>query len=541
MPPVPSGLRRRIENLVKARTAPATVSGETAHKVKTGHWDLRENPEKAVRRIDETRVRRTVCIMKSAGSGICLPVGQMRRFLSFSQHAPGRRGLPAVFFCCGKIYLKSPVRTIPGPVRVQYTETGDCFRIGHSAGKEGKMKSERTWKKFRALLLAALLVIGMMPVSVFAADTAADHPGQVHVVVENTAYQSADASQNGILADKWVSIGEDSTMKSILTEAVGEDNINIISSAYGDYISGIFGLESGTGGKYAGWMCMINDWFTDQGIGSYSVSDGTIEAGDEITVVYSLTGSDMGGTYSNNDKTVRDVRFSSGVLNQTFDKDTHSYTLTVIQGVSSILVTPTASNKNFQVRTTVNGKTYKRTEMVPVSDGTVISVVCGDPSWPSMNNYGGASSVQAESYTFTVQIAVPMYRLYNPNSGEHFYTASVSEKNNVVKAGWKYEGIGWYAPKKSGVPVYRLYNPNAGDHHYTTSRKESDNLVKAGWKYEGIRWYSSSTKEVPLYRVYNPNAKAGAHHFTVQKKEVSNLVKAGWRAEGIGWYGLKVS
>lgn len=34
-----------------------------------------------------------------------------------------------------------------------------------------------------------------------------------------------------------------------------------------------------------------------------------------------------------------------------------------------------------------------------------------------------------------------MYRLYNPNSGEHFYTGYTSEKNHLVEVGWKDEGI----------------------------------------------------------------------------------------------------
>ena len=33
--------------------------------------------------------------------------------------------------------------------------------------------------------------------------------------------------------------------------------------------------------------------------------------------------------------------------------------------------------------------------------------------------------------------SVPMYRLYNPNSGEHFYTAGESERGNLVNLGWK--------------------------------------------------------------------------------------------------------
>ncbi|MDT2753696.1 glycoside hydrolase family 73 protein [Enterococcus pseudoavium] len=127
-----------------------------------------------------------------------------------------------------------------------------------------------------------------------------------------------------------------------------------------------------------------------------------------------------------------------------------------------------------------------------------------------------------------------MYRLYNPNSGEHFYTASAVERDRVRKAGWHYEGVGWQAPK-NGTPVYRLYNPNAGDHHYTPQVSEKNHLVNVGWRYEEISWYSGGSQ--PLYRLYNPNAKAGSHHYTLLQSERNNLIKQGWRNEGIGWYG----
>lgn len=134
---------------------------------------------------------------------------------------------------------------------------------------------------------------------------------------------------------------------------------------------------------------------------------------------------------------------------------------------------------------------------------------------------------------------VQMHRLYNPNSGEHFYTADKNEKDHLVAVGWKYEGEGWKAPDQSKTPVYRLYNANAGDHHYTLDANEKDYLVKVGWKYEGIGWYSDDAKSVPLYRQYNPNAKAGSHNYTTNKAENDSLVKLGWKAEGIGWYGMK--
>ncbi|MDR2977104.1 MAG: hypothetical protein LBV19_07365 [Streptococcaceae bacterium] len=63
---------------------------------------------------------------------------------------------------------------------------------------------------------------------------------------------------------------------------------------------------------------------------------------------------------------------------------------------------------------------------------------------------------------------VPIYRMLNPNSGEHFYTTSTYEVNSLVTSGWQYEGESWTAPN-SGSAVYRLYNPNSGVHFYTTS------------------------------------------------------------------------
>ena len=50
----------------------------------------------------------------------------------------------------------------------------------------------------------------------------------------------------------------------------------------------------------------------------------------------------------------------------------------------------------------------------------------------------------------------PMHRLYNPNSGEHFYTGSDAERDHLVSLGWRSEGEGWVAPVKSTTPVYRL-------------------------------------------------------------------------------------
>ena len=133
----------------------------------------------------------------------------------------------------------------------------------------------------------------------------------------------------------------------------------------------------------------------------------------------------------------------------------------------------------------------------------------------------------------------PMYRLYNPNSGEHFYTADVPEKNHLVEVGWNYEGVAWTAPAFSGTPVYRLYNPNGGDHHYTLDLNEMYHLIDVGWTYEGVAWYSDEIQTNAIYRLYNPNCTgAGSHHYTTSYEEVQQISKAGWIYEGRAWYGL---
>ncbi|GEM_PF-6833485 len=134
---------------------------------------------------------------------------------------------------------------------------------------------------------------------------------------------------------------------------------------------------------------------------------------------------------------------------------------------------------------------------------------------------------------------VESYRLYNPNTGEHFYTNSAAEHDMLVRAGWNTETRTWKLPTKSDYPIYRVYNPNSGDHHYTLNAGEKDFLVGLGWKDEGIAMYSAGEDGQVIYRLYNPNEKVGQHFYTASKAEKDMLVNAGWSDEGTGFYGLE--
>lgn len=154
-----------------------------------------------------------------------------------------------------------------------------------------------------------------------------------------------------------------------------------------------------------------------------------------------------------------------------------------------------------------------------------------------IKKYGGYS-VEDVAQIIPVKVepkTQSVYRLYNPQSGEHFYTTNGAERDQLAQIGWNFEGTSWQS-YQGGIPIYRVYNPNAGDHHYTLDKSEVDHLVANGWRSEGISFYSADSKNVGVYRVYNPNAKAGAHHYTLDQKEQQALTNAGWQSEGISWY-----
>ena len=254
-------------------------------------------------------------------------------------------------------------------------------------------------KRIVSLLLTLVMVLSLVPMSVFAAD---NHDGQVHVIVENTTYPEAEgAPWEGTLVEEWIDLNEDSTMMGCVVEAL-EKNGCEQTGAENNYISSIQGLGEFDGGPMSGWMGTLNDWFTNYGFGAFTVADGTLGSGDEIRIMYTRNGygADLGGSWDNNDKTVKWLAFSAGELSPAFHKDTHEYTLTVDKGTDSVLVTPTASNKNYQVRTYVGETEYKRTAMVPTVDGTTITVKCGDPSWPNMNH----DNEPAQVYTVNVKV-----------------------------------------------------------------------------------------------------------------------------------------
>lgn len=224
--------------------------------------------------------------------------------------------------------------------------------------------------------------------------------GMARVIVENTTFPKAEgAAWEGTLTDTWIELTDESTMMGCVVEAL--DGHTIVG-AESNYISSIDNLKAFDGGTMSGWMGTLNDWFTNFGFGEFTVAKGTLCAGDEIRIMYTRTVEDLGGSWNNSDTRLKALTFSAGKLAPKFSGDTFTYTLTVPEGTTSLLVTPTAANKNYQVRaylgTQATGREYSRTSLIPIENGSVITVVCADDSWPTMNE----TSDGKRTYTINV-------------------------------------------------------------------------------------------------------------------------------------------
>lgn len=158
-------------------------------------------------------------------------------------------------------------------------------------------------------------------------------------------------------------------------------------------------------------------------------------------------------------------------------------------------------------------------------------------STPNLRSHNLDTSIDYNNIFNASQGLQDVYRLYNANTGEHFYTLNFAEKTNLQNVGWRYEGIGWLS-SSSGSPVYRVYNPNAkgGDHYYTMSKWEAQQLVNKGWRWDNNgapAFYSNGSKN--LYVAYNPNASSGSHNYTTSSYEQNSLLRSGWKYGAVAW------
>ena len=151
-------------------------------------------------------------------------------------------------------------------------------------------------------------------------------------------------------------------------------------------------------------------------------------------------------------------------------------------------------------------------------------------------------SILEEDTTGYYPYLVKVYRVYNPNLQEHFYTTYLNEYNKLVKAGWIGEDWRWYGTS-IGIgtewdAIYRLRCISTGRHLFSDNKTEILSLVNNGdWVIENNYkpvFYSCGDQMV--YRLFNP---ANGDHILVTEGERDKLKRLGWKEDDINWLVIK--
>ena len=265
-------------------------------------------------------------------------------------------------------------------------------------------------KRIVSLFLALVMALSLIPTTVWAevAEGSESSLGSVHVIVENTTYTEVESTDlKGTLVDTDVTLTANATMMSCVDSALSAAGYTAVGADKG-YISeitkGDAALGQFDGSQGSGWMGTLNDWFTNRGFKEFTVADGKLADGDQIRVMFTLNGgADIGGSWTTMDDTsLTALSFSAGKLAPEFDKDTTSYTLELTEGVEQVTVAASAANKQNQVYLSVGETSYRRTASIPVADGTVLTIRCGDAQEASGEGENATPAVTPTTYTVTM-------------------------------------------------------------------------------------------------------------------------------------------
>ncbi len=139
---------------------------------------------------------------------------------------------------------------------------------------------------------------------------------------------------------------------------------------------------------------------------------------------------------------------------------------------------------------------------------------------------------------------MPLHRLVNSRTGNHFYTTSSDEATNAVTTfKFTYQGTaGSVSTSPSDcklIPVYRLYKSGKkDDHFYTTNDFEATTAVaKYGYAREGTAFYcASAINDCGATLAFNRYNQGIDHLYTTDLTEGHNIAAAGGKFEGIMCY-----
>lgn len=363
------------------------------------------------------------------------------------------------------------------------------------------------------LLIALSLILINIPFS-HAEESPSNIPGErvgfVTVSVEDSlpVPEGKDWKEplGQILHPTKIALYENDTMMDCIERACEENDVSIgWSNESKTYINEIAGLKEKEKGDYSGWMGTLNDWFTNLGFKEFSYANGKLKPGDVIRLQYTQNlGQDLGQDWNSNDRTVKKISFSEGILSSEFSKDKYEYELN-LEKDTDINILSEAANKKFQVKHFLNGKEISKNEPVRVKNGDKLEVKCGMKGWAPDES---ATEENGKVYSFTVKSKeeekppvndepVDVELLLSFNAG-YFYVIYDSEGRQVASKRLQFKyldmekdliydvlGSGschvkWNLKLKPGNYTIKTGQKNKNDDTFKTIRTELPITIKSG-------------------------------------------------------------
>jgi peptidyl-prolyl cis-trans isomerase A (cyclophilin A) len=175
-----------------------------------------------------------------------------------------------------------------------------------------------------------------------------------------------------------------------------------------------------------------------------------------------------------------------------------------------------------------------------------------------------ATDLQGDSIEDTFQVTVgepenntgtsesTVYRFLNTDTGTHLYTASTSERNNIlenlpnyVSEGAVYRSVDPLTGNPEPMPVYRFLNRDTGTYLYTISETERETVANSNnFSYEGEAFFAyaeAQPETIPIYRFFN--TENGEYFYTpstVERDDIEDNLPD-YQPEGIAYYALPLS
>lgn len=190
-----------------------------------------------------------------------------------------------------------------------------------------------------------------------------------------------------------------------------------------------------------------------------------------------------------------------------------------------------------------NANTYRFDYSLSSREYTVVDTIGTDATNTLLNIERAAFADRAESLN---DLTPGVYRFYNTQTGNHFFTANNDEATTVAgRAGFSFEGKAFVRnvfDDSNSVLVHRFWNDATGTHFYTANASEATDLREAGngFSYEGVayRGFSQKTADTTeLYRFYNK--ETGSHFYTADIAEMENVkvnLAGQYNFEGVAYY-----